>query len=123
MYLYGFCIKVGKSSPKLWTQSFAPPLWIDDAMTFFHSVPGVERILLKDIIEYTSRIAYLLVVDIILTALNLFIPKRSPGRVINDKSAPGYGGIWPKYRKPTEEDSRSCCPALNALANHGMSDS
>ncbi|KAG1732731.1 Chloroperoxidase [Suillus lakei] len=36
------------------------------------------------------------------------------------KGHPGYGGHWPEYRPPKETDSRCSCPALNAMANHGI---
>lgn len=33
---------------------------------------------------------------------------------------PGHGGVWPLYEPPKQGDSRSPCPALNAMANHGI---
>jgi hypothetical protein len=33
---------------------------------------------------------------------------------------PGAGGKWPDYIPPKDGDSRSCCPGLNAMANHGI---
>ena len=58
--------------------------------------------------------------DFGLVILNLlaFPFKRKVGSVILE-GLPGHGGKWPEYRPPREGDSRSCCPALNALANHG----
>ena len=59
--------------------------------------------------------------DIGLVFLNLitypFRPK--PGAILR-KGLPGYGGKWPEYSPPKKGDSRSSCPALNAMANHGM---
>ncbi|KAF8719041.1 hypothetical protein AX14_011541 [Amanita brunnescens Koide BX004] len=33
---------------------------------------------------------------------------------------PGHGGKWPEFIPPKDGDSRCACPALNALANHGL---
>ena len=56
--------------------------------------------------------------DSVLFLLNLFSPKRKVGKVVLPGN-PGFGGKWPKYIPPKDTDSRSACPALNALANHG----
>jgi hypothetical protein len=40
---------------------------------------------------------------------------------VTPEGEPGAGGNWPEYIPPKEGDSRCCCPALNALANHGES--
>jgi hypothetical protein len=61
-----------------------------------------------------------LIWDIYLTLINLVAPNRRPGCVI-PKGHPGAGGKWPEYMAPKEGDSRSPCPALNAMANHGES--
>ena len=58
--------------------------------------------------------------DIFLTLGNLVMSSRPVGQVI-PAGHPGYGGYWPEYRSSQEGDSRSCCPCLNAMANHGMS--
>lgn len=58
--------------------------------------------------------------DLFLTLGNLVQFSRPVGEV-TPKGHPGYGGYWPEYRPPQEDDSRCCCPALNAMANHGMS--
>ena len=58
--------------------------------------------------------------DIFLTLGNLVRPSRPVGRV-TPLGHPGHGGYWPEYKPPQEGDSRCCCPALNAMANHGMS--
>jgi hypothetical protein len=52
--------------------------------------------------------------DFGLALYNLVAPKRAPGKVV------ACGGSWPKYIPPTATDSRCSCPALNALANHGI---
>ncbi|PCH36879.1 chloroperoxidase-like protein [Wolfiporia cocos MD-104 SS10] len=57
--------------------------------------------------------------DLGLTLFNAFAPLRPANRVVLD-GYPGAGGVWPQYIPPREGDSRSCCPALNAMANHGI---
>jgi len=51
--------------------------------------------------------------------LNLLAPKLREGQVV-PRGAPGYHGIWPEYVPPKDGDSRSACPMLNAMANHGI---
>ncbi|KAK7062495.1 putative sterigmatocystin biosynthesis peroxidase stcC [Favolaschia claudopus] len=57
--------------------------------------------------------------DALLAVLNLITPKKKIGGVV-PKGCPGEGGKWPEWIPPKEGDSRSACPALNALANHGI---
>jgi len=57
--------------------------------------------------------------DALLELANLVLPKTPVGHVV-PSGAPGAGGKWPEYKSPTEADSRCACPALNALANHGI---
>ena len=57
--------------------------------------------------------------DFFLTLGNLVRFSRPVGKV-TPEGHPGYGGYWPEYKPPQEGDSRSCCPGLNAMANHGM---
>ncbi|KXN88411.1 Putative sterigmatocystin biosynthesis peroxidase stcC [Leucoagaricus sp. SymC.cos] len=57
--------------------------------------------------------------DVGLTVINAVTPKKRKGHVV-PKNHPGYGGEWPEYVAPKEGDSRSPCPALNTLANHGI---
>ncbi|KAJ8590049.1 Cloroperoxidase [Rhizopogon salebrosus TDB-379] len=57
--------------------------------------------------------------DVLLTLLNLMRRKRKVGHV-TPEGHPGYGGSWPEFRPPKEGDSRCACPALNAMANHGI---
>jgi hypothetical protein len=57
--------------------------------------------------------------DLSLVLLNLAWPRHKKGQVIA-LGLPGHKGIWPEYRKPESTDSRSPCPALNAMANHGI---
>ncbi|KAJ7049206.1 Chloroperoxidase [Mycena amicta] len=62
---------------------------------------------------------YIFTWDAWLTLVNLLTPKRKLGSVVRP-GASGAGGEWPEYVAPKEGDSRSCCPALNAMANHGI---
>ncbi|KZP06099.1 Cloroperoxidase [Athelia psychrophila] len=50
---------------------------------------------------------------------NIVLPKRPVGKVVPQGHA-GAGGKWPEYVPRKEGDSRSSCPALNAMANHGI---
>lgn len=49
---------------------------------------------------------------------NLVTPSRKVGHV-TPEGHPGAGGSWPEHIPPKDGDSRSCCPGLNAMANHG----
>lgn len=51
--------------------------------------------------------------------LNLVTPKFRPGQVV-PKGAAGHNLTWPEYVAPMPTDSRSACPMLNAMANHGI---
>ncbi|KAF8065024.1 Chloroperoxidase [Lyophyllum atratum] len=66
----------------------------------------------------TTRLV-ILIWDITLTLINLLVPAKRLGHVI-PAGHPGAGGKWPKYIAPADSDSRSACPALNAMANHGI---
>lgn len=57
--------------------------------------------------------------DNALFLLNFISPKSKEGSVV-PAGAPGHGGKWPQYVPPKEGDSRSACPMLNAMANHGI---
>lgn len=57
--------------------------------------------------------------DNICVLLNLILPKYEPTEVV-PKGCPGYRGVWPEYHPPGPGDSRSACPMLNAMANHGI---
>lgn len=61
----------------------------------------------------------ILIWDNCLALLNLVTPKYEPGSVV-PQGAPGHGQRWPKYVAPKKGDSRSACPMLNAMANHGI---
>ncbi|KAJ4496098.1 Chloroperoxidase [Lentinula edodes] len=57
--------------------------------------------------------------DFLLTLTNIITPSIKAGHVVPEGHA-GAGGKWPEYVPPGEDDSRSACPMLNALANHGI---
>ncbi|OJA10614.1 hypothetical protein AZE42_05708, partial [Rhizopogon vesiculosus] len=57
--------------------------------------------------------------DVLLTLLNLVRRKRRIGHV-TPEGHPGHGGYWPEFKPPLEGASRCSCPALNAMANHGI---
>ncbi|KAJ2919751.1 heme-thiolate peroxidase, partial [Candolleomyces efflorescens] len=57
--------------------------------------------------------------DLGCTLANQVLPLRKVGSV-TPEGHPGAGGKWPEYLPPKEGDSRCSCPALNALANHGI---
>jgi hypothetical protein len=57
--------------------------------------------------------------DNLLFVCNLLTPSIKPGHIV-PHGTPGHGGNWPEFVPPKDGDSRSCCPALNALANHGI---
>ncbi|KAI9447126.1 Cloroperoxidase [Lactarius psammicola] len=63
--------------------------------------------------------AGLLIWDLSLVVVNLFTFKRKIDGV-TPKGHPGEGGVWPEYIPPRSGDSRCSCPALNAMANHGI---
>jgi len=65
-------------------------------------------------IKFYTTVVFVLGFDFILFAYNAIAAKRAPGKVT------ALGGKWPKYIAPQRGDSRSSCPALNALANHGI---
>ncbi|KAI0717873.1 chloroperoxidase-like protein [Cerioporus squamosus] len=58
-------------------------------------------------------------VDLVLVVINLVTPDRPAGHVV-PHGLPGAGGKWPAYVAPRQGDSRGSCPALNAMANHGI---
>ncbi|KAF2029930.1 Cloroperoxidase [Setomelanomma holmii] len=62
---------------------------------------------------------FVLTWDFQLFLLNLIIPSHKPNTVV-PAHAPGHHGQWPLYVAPKDGDSRSACPMLNALANHGV---
>lgn len=69
-------------------------------------------------VKDTSVTVGLYLWDFLLVLFNLITPDLPAGHVISEGD-PGYQGQWPKYSPPGEGDSRSPCPGLNAMANHG----
>jgi hypothetical protein len=57
--------------------------------------------------------------DNVIALMNLVTPKIKEGNVV-PAGAPGHHLKWPEYVAPKEGDSRSACPMLNAMANHGI---
>ncbi|KAF9516099.1 hypothetical protein BS47DRAFT_1327600 [Hydnum rufescens UP504] len=58
--------------------------------------------------------------DVSLFLINMFTPPLAKETVVK-QGKPGYRGIWPAFVAPDEKnDSRSPCPGLNAMANHGI---
>lgn len=57
--------------------------------------------------------------DFNLFLLNLILPSHKAGTVV-PAGCPGHNGQWPEYVAPKEGDSRSACPMINAMANHGI---
>jgi hypothetical protein len=57
--------------------------------------------------------------DFSLFILNILTPSLKPGHVIPPHAA-GHNLTWPEYVAPKDGDSRSACPMLNAMANHGI---
>ncbi|KAF4576265.1 hypothetical protein EYR40_000504 [Pleurotus pulmonarius] len=70
-------------------------------------------------IEKVFTTGFVLSWDVVLTLLNAILPKRKVGHV-TPAGEPGAGGKWPEYIAPKDTDSRCACPALNAMANHGI---
>ncbi|KAG8775147.1 hypothetical protein FRC12_001647 [Ceratobasidium sp. 428] len=50
---------------------------------------------------------------------NYVLPRKKIGAVVPQGTG-GYGGRWGEYQAPRPGDARSPCPAINALANHGL---
>lgn len=57
--------------------------------------------------------------DFALFILNVVTPSLKPGHVVPPHAA-GHSLAWPEYVAPKDGDSRSACPMLNAMANHGI---
>lgn len=51
-------------------------------------------------------------IDAFIFAANMVLPYKSKGAIVAKGDA-GYGGIWPEFVAPTENDSRSPCPYLS----------
>jgi len=73
---------------------------------------------LKQISGFFTNI-YVFSWDFSLFVLNILTPSLKPGQVV-PRDAAGHNLTWPEYVPPKEGDSRSSCPMLNAMANHGI---
>jgi hypothetical protein len=62
---------------------------------------------------------FILFWDFSLFILNFLTPSLKPGQIVPPHT-PGHNLAWPEYVPPKDGDSRSACPMLNALANHGI---
>lgn len=69
----------------------------------------------------TSQVINLAVMtwDFGLFILNIITPELKEGEVV-PANCPGHHLSWPEYVPPKPSDSRSACPMLNAMANHGI---
>ncbi|KAF4221923.1 hypothetical protein CNMCM8980_006191 [Aspergillus fumigatiaffinis] len=76
--------------------------------------------LLKTLVALLFFAIWLTIRDIYYVTANLFLPRCKVGSVV-PSDQPGHGGVWPQFQAPIQAtDSRSPCPALNALANHDV---
>ncbi|KAF7977962.1 hypothetical protein HWV62_2059 [Athelia sp. TMB] len=70
-------------------------------------------------VQQTALNTYIFSKDAVLAVLNIVTPSLTEGKV-TPKGHPGFKGEWPEYVPSKEGDSRCSCPALNAMANHGI---
>ncbi|KAI0034800.1 Cloroperoxidase [Vararia minispora EC-137] len=87
-------------------------------MTFILTVRRLSRALVRNVFEL-GYFTWLMGWDFSLFILNIVTPKRPEGKVVYQGND-GHGGIWPEYIPPAKGASRCSCPALNAMANHGI---
>ncbi|KZP00812.1 heme-thiolate peroxidase [Calocera viscosa TUFC12733] len=82
---------------------------------------AISRIVLgiTDSVVHALTVGYILVWDNGLILLNTLSWSKRKGSLIPPGHV-GHGGNWPAYIPPGEGDSRCACPALNAMANHGI---
>jgi hypothetical protein len=100
--------------------------WSTSSLTFntFPQYPNPRRDttykmgIVKKITGFFINI-FVLVWDFGLFILNILTPSLKPGHVVPAHAA-GHHLVWPEYVPPEGDDSRSACPMLNALANHGI---
>jgi hypothetical protein len=86
--------------------------------SFANSVNKVNMAFLKKITGFFINI-FVFSWDFSLFILNILTPSLKPGRVV-PPHADGHNLTWPEYVAPQDGDSRSACPMLNAMANHGI---
>ncbi|KAH7106824.1 heme-thiolate peroxidase [Auriculariales sp. MPI-PUGE-AT-0066] len=70
---------------------------------------------LQDIVIHQLGVVFIISWDTLLHLGNAITFNRKRGFVIQ-AGLPGHGGLWPAFERPKASDSRSCCPALNALS-------
>ncbi len=75
---------------------------------------GIFGKLTNDLVDLS-----VMVWDAAIALANLLTPKLRQGEVV-PRGVPGHRGSWPPYVPPKDGDSRSACPMLNAMANHGI---
>lgn len=97
---------------------------IESLVTAFRIALGLTLVMLAKTIQFFKGQywgLYAQVWDVQVHIMNTLSPERDPRRVI-PTGKPGAGGDWDKYvyMPPVESDSRSPCPALNTLCNHGI---
>ncbi|RQM06383.1 hypothetical protein DH86_00001194, partial [Scytalidium sp. 3C] len=92
-------------------------------INFFTTIGGVFTRLVEVTIAgapLVNFVFWLTIRDLYYSIGNLFLRSRPVGKVVS-QGCPGYRGQWPEYSPPNPgRDSRSPCPGLNALANHGI---
>jgi len=91
-------------------------------ITIISTIFGLVKLLVTSGLSTLSTLLFQLKVrseDALFVILAFILPYRPVGQVV-PKGRPGHAGIWPQYLSPTPSDSRSPCPGLNALANHGI---
>ncbi|KAL3417102.1 deoxyribonuclease -related protein [Phlyctema vagabunda] len=92
-------------------------------ITFSSTLSGLGTRFIDLIITLAPLIAsltWLAIRDVFYSISNAFLSKRPVHGVVNPDQ-PGYHGMWPQYKAAIQgKESRSPCPALNTLANHGI---
>ncbi|KDQ17470.1 hypothetical protein BOTBODRAFT_574425 [Botryobasidium botryosum FD-172 SS1] len=89
------------------------------AATVLVKTPGALLSGLWSVLKTIGGLTAISLWDIVLVLINTFTFKKKVGSVI-PPGLPGHGGAWPAFVPPTSSDSRSPCPVLNAMANHGI---
>jgi len=74
--------------------------------------------ILSTVARFSSSV-YLFSWDAVLVFGNLVFPNKAPGKIVPE-GHPGFGGNWPQHIPAKAGDSRCSCPAINAMANHGI---
>jgi Peroxidase, family 2 len=99
-------------------QSFLPSLYLLPMEFIVTSLRRIGRGVLSKLFSGSFMLGWM-GWDFSLFLVNLITFKRKVGHV-TPRGRPGEAGFWPQYLPPSVGDSRSLCPALNALANHGL---